>query len=98
MSRRSSSKSCKQFQPKAGLQVHYYSKDGSLNDYVSEQTLNNFLSSKYFFNNIDEFRDFHSKNKYITLFDEETLNKHIKVSKCRFSYDKDDNLRIDRFM
>ena len=64
--------------------------------FVSENTLEEFLSTSYLFSNIDEFKDFLSKNKYITLFDANTLNQHIKIPNCMLGFNKDDNLFVYR--
>ena len=77
--------------------IYYRSADGSTSGRVSEKTLRDFLSSKHMFSNIDEFRNFHSKNKYIALFDADTLNQHIKIPNFILGFDKDDNLYAGRF-
>ena len=71
--------------------------DDNIQGFVSDEQINNFLSKVHYFKSLDEYKEWNKDNTYISIFDEDVLNKHIKIPNCKFVY-HGENLFIDRFI
>ena len=47
--------------------------------YITEELVDDFLANINCFSSIDSFRDYYSKNRFLSMFDAESLNEHIRI-------------------